>query len=128
MDPHLRGNYGVMYYRNLFWVEAIEQLRLAINGGPAEDGSKIEGLPLAGDDIRLAEFFFTYGLALARTGQCGEALQIAQEIQSKIPSDETAVFNASEVIRICQENLNNPQVSTSTPAAADETPAVTATP
>lgn len=128
IDPRLRGNYGVMYYRNLFWEEAVGQLRLAVNGGITEEGETVEGLPLTANDVRLAEFYYTYGLALARTGQCGEALQIAQEVQSKVPADENAQFAASEIIRICQENLNNPQVSTSTPAAADETPVVTATP
>jgi len=127
VDPRLRGNYGVMYYRNLFWEEAVGQLRLSVNGGITEEGETVEGLPLSANDVRLAEFYFTYGLALARTGQCGEALQVAQEIQAKVPADEIAVFNASEVIRICQENLNNPAVSTSTPGA-NETPARTSTP
>ena len=127
VDPRLRGNYGVMYYRNLFWEEAVGQLRLAINGGVTEEGETVEGLPLAGNDIRLAEFYYTYGLALARTNQCGEALQIAQEVQSKVPADENAVFAASEIIRICQENLNSPAVSTSTPSVS-ETPVGTSTP
>ena len=132
VDPRLRGNFGVMYYQNDLWKEAITQLRLAIFGGAAEDGSPIEGLSLVGNDIRLAEIYYTYGLALARTGQCGEALQIAQEIQSKIPTDETAVFNAGEMIRICEENLANPPSSTSTPSGAEATsaapPSTTATP
>ncbi|MCC6568208.1 MAG: tetratricopeptide repeat protein [Anaerolineales bacterium] len=132
VDPRLRGNFGVMYYQNDLWKEAITQLRLAIFGGEAEDGSQIEGLPLVGNDIRLAEIYYTYGLALARTGQCGEALQIAQEIQSKIPTDETATFNAGEMIRICEENLANPPASTSTPASAGATPtlspSITSTP
>lgn len=132
IDPRLRGNFGVMYYQNDLWKEAIEQLRLAIFGGAAEDGSRIEGLSLAGNDIRLAEIYYTYGLALARTGQCGEALQIAQEIQSKIPTDETATFNAGEMIRICEENLANPPASTSTPANTEATPtlspSITSTP
>jgi len=107
-------------------------LRLAIFGGAAEDGSQITGLPLVSNDIRRAEIYFIYGLALARTGQCGEALQVAQEIQARVPTDETAVANAGEVIRICEENLANPPASTSTPASAGTTPAappsVTSTP
>jgi len=126
VDPRLRGNYGVMYYRNLYWTEAVEQLRFTVYGGMTEDGQEIKSEPLS-NDVRVAEYYFTLALALARTNQCGEALQIAQEIQTKIPADETAQFNANEVIRICQENLNNPQVSTSTPAPA-ATPAITATP
>jgi tetratricopeptide (TPR) repeat protein len=122
-DPRLRGNYGVMFYRNLLWVEAIDQLRLAVDGGISPEGDPVEGLPLS-NDLRIAEYYYTFGLALARTGNCGEALQIAQEIQAKIPADENAQFAASEAIRICQENLSNPPASTSTPAA----PSVTSTP
>ena len=51
-------------------------------------------------------------------------VQIAQEIQSKIPTDETATFNADEMIRICEENLVNPPASTSTPAGVEATPTV----
>jgi tetratricopeptide (TPR) repeat protein len=122
-DARLRGNFGVMYYRNLLWPEAIEQLKLAVDGGISAEGDVVEGLPLS-DDIRVAEYYYTYALALARTGQCGNALQIAQEIQAKIPADENAQFAASESIRICEENLAGPQVTTSTPAADGE-PSVT---
>ncbi len=115
VDPRLRGNYGVMYYRNLFWEEAIGQLRLAVDGGVSEQGEVVSGIPLS-NDVRVAEYFYTFGLALARTGNCGEALQIAQEIQAKVPADENAQFAASETIRICQENLANPQASTPTPS------------
>ena len=129
-DARLRGNFGVMYYRNLLWAEAIDQLRLAVNGGLTPEGGAVEGLPLS-NDIRVAEYYYTYGLALARTGQCGDALQIAQEIQAKIPADENAQFGASEMIRICEEKLAGPQVSTSTPAggtAPSETPLAVSTP
>lgn len=126
VDPRLRGNYGVMFYRNFLWAEAVEQLRLTVYGGKTEDGQDVKSEPLSNDG-RVAEYYFTLGLALARTNQCGEALQIAQEIQAKIPTDETAQYNANEIINICQENLNNPQVSTSTPEVLG-TPAVTATP
>lgn len=126
VDPSLRGNFGVMYYKNSLWNEAIGQLRLAIFGGATEDGGQITGLPLVPNNIRLAEIYFVYGLSLARTGQCGEGLQIAQEIQAKVPTDETAVSNAGEIIRICEENLANPPSSTSTPASGAQTPAAPA--
>lgn len=129
-DARLRGNFGVMYYRNLLWAEAIDQLRLAVDGGVSPEGDSIEGIPLS-NDVRVAEYYYTFGLALARTGQCGEALQIAQEIQAKIPADENAQFAASETIRICQENLNNPPASTSTPAGNSNpsaTPSAISTP
>lgn len=103
-DASLRGNLGVMYYRNFFWPEAIQQLGYTIYGGKTEDGVEIEGIPLV-NDLRVAEFYYTYGLALARTNQCGEGLQIAQTIQSRVPADENAQFAASEINRICTENL-----------------------
>lgn len=100
----LRGNLGVMYYRNFLWPEAIQQLGYAIYGGLTEDGLEIEGISLVNDPL-VAEYYYTYGLALARTNQCGEALPIAQMIQSRVPTDENAIFAADEIIRICSENL-----------------------
>jgi tetratricopeptide (TPR) repeat protein len=103
-DASLRGNLGVMYYRNFFWPDAIQQLGYAIYGGLTEDGVEIEGIPLVNEPL-VAEYYYTYGLALARTNQCGEALPVAQTIQSRVPNDENAVFAADEIIRICSENL-----------------------
>jgi len=116
-DASLRGNYGVMYYRNFFYDKAVEQLGFAVNGGRTEDGMVITGLPLTNAPL-VVEYYFTYGLALARTNQCGDALPIAQQIQSNVPNDENALFAASEIIRICQENLDNPAVDTPAPAEA----------
>jgi len=125
-DPHMRGNWGIMYYRNVFYAKAIEQLRLAIQGGKTEDGFPIKGLPLS-SSARVAEYYFTYGLALARTNQCGEALQISQALQTTIPTDENAAFAATEIIRICQENLDNPVLNTPVATIAEGT-AVEVTP
>ncbi len=133
-DASLRGNLGVIYYRNLLWPEAVQQLGYTIYGGTTEDGAEITAIPLV-NDLLVAEYYYTYGLALARLNQCGEALPVAQMIQTRIPSDENATFAASEIIRICQENLDNPAVVTAVPTAVDapavtetETPAITSTP
>ena len=133
-DPSLHGNYGVMYYRNFRYQEAVDQLSLAINGGKTEDGLPINGLPLT-NDLRIAEYYYTYGLALARTNQCGQALPIAQTLQTTFPSDDIVLEGANAIIQICQENLDNPAVDTSVPTAAEETtmveteiPVATATP
>ncbi|HLO17174.1 MAG TPA: tetratricopeptide repeat protein [Anaerolineales bacterium] len=123
-DAGLHGNYGVMFYRNFQYQQALEQLSLAVNGGKTEEGFPIKGLPLT-NDPRIAEYYFTYGLALARLNQCGKALPIAQSLQTNVPTDENATFAASEIIRICQENLDNPAVDTPTPAAETETPIAT---
>lgn len=119
-DPYLRGNYGVMLYRNSQYQPAAEQLSLAVNGGKTEDGFPIKGLPLT-NETRVTEYYFTYGLALARTYQCGQALQIAQSLQTTVPTDENATFAASEIIRICQENLDNPATSTSAAIGVEST-------
>jgi len=103
-DASLRGNLGVMYYRNFLWPEAIQQLGYTIYGGLTEDGVNITSIPLVNEPL-VAEYYYTYGLALARTNQCGEALPLAQMIQTRLPADEYALFGASEIIRICSENL-----------------------
>jgi tetratricopeptide (TPR) repeat protein len=128
-NASLRGNYGVMYYRNFFYDEAVEQLGLAINGGRTEEGVVITGLPLT-DDPLVAEYYFTYGLGLARTDQCGKALLIAQKLETNFPDDENVLFAASEIARICQEALDNPAVDTTETPGADEAPTeeITATP
>ena len=110
VDANLHGNLGVMYYRNFQWPEAVEQLKIVVAGGATEDNQPIEPIPLA-NDTRIAEYYFTYGLVLARLNRCGEALQIAQQIQARVPTDEIAVANAQEVVNICQQNL----ATTSTP-------------
>jgi tetratricopeptide (TPR) repeat protein len=122
-DANLRGNLGVMYYRNSYWPEAIVELSYVVNGGLTKDGDQIEAVNLAPNDGRNAEYYFTYGLALARMNQCGEALKIAQLIQSRIPADELAVENAAEIINRCQQNLN----ATPEPLQTPSEPAPTST-
>lgn len=129
-DPRLRGNFGVMYYRQFLYQQALDQLSLAVNGGRTEAGLPIQGLALS-DDPRISEYYFTYGLALARTNQCGQALPIAQTLQTRFTTDELILEAADAIIRVCQENLDNPPVDTDTPVPTDEitsTPEETSTP
>ncbi len=123
-DASLHGNLGVMYYQNFRWPEAVQQLGYTIYGGTTEEGVEITGIPLV-NDILVAEYYYTYGLALARLNQCGEAITIAQMIQSRIPANETAVSAADEINNICSENLNSPPADTATP---DPSEVITATP
>lgn len=123
-DPRYRGNYGVMFYRNFYYTDAVAQLTLAVNGGATDDGFPIQGLALS-NDTRVAEYYFTYGLALARTNQCGQALPIAQTLQTKFPQDDFVIEAANGIITICQENLDNPAVDTPVPteeATPESTP------
>jgi len=123
-DASLRGNYGVMLYRNVDWVEAAAQLGLAINGGQTENGDVIQPIPLT-TDTRIAEYYFTYGLALARLSRCGEALQVAQLLLASVPADEIAVANANEAISICEQNLSATAIPTLAAPTATSTPVPT---
>ncbi len=122
-DPFMYGNLGVMYYRNREYNNAIDALRISVQGGVSEDGEPIEGMPL--DYGRVAEYYYTFGLSLAKMGECGEALQISQMIMQGVQNDETSVYNAQEMIAICQEYSENPEklseVYTPTPDI-EETP------
>ena len=123
-DASLHGNWGVMFYRNFFYEEAARELAIAVNGGQTENGFPIRGLALS-NDVRIVEYYFTYALALARTNQCGKALQITQEIQTKVRLDELTmeVINdaISRTIEICQENLENPPADTPIVTTPEET-------
>lgn len=118
-DPFMQGNLGVMYYRDRQYSNSITPLRLAVRGGSLESGEALTGLPL--DYGRVAEYYYTYGLALAHQGECGEALQISQLLQQGVARDDIAVFNALEMINLCQQAAD----ASPTP---DDTLELTATP
>ncbi|HEX8992869.1 MAG TPA: tetratricopeptide repeat protein [Anaerolineales bacterium] len=105
-NARYHGNLGVMDYHNALFTEAAKELGLAINGGAASDGTKVQGLELVPGSPLLSEMYFTYALALAQLGQCGGTLQIAQEVQTRIPTDEAAVTSVNKAIAMCQQNVN----------------------
>src|SRR5689334_7257359 len=119
-DASLHANYGVMFFRNFQYQEAVNELGLAINGGKAENGLPITGLPLT-NELRIAEYYYTYGLALARMNQCGQALPLAQKLQSMFPSEDSVQQATTAINQICEENLNNPVTDTPVPATAEGT-------
>jgi tetratricopeptide (TPR) repeat protein len=118
VDTNLHGNLGVMYYRNAYFEDAANELSYVVKGGFTQDGEQIEALNLAPNNNIVAEYYFTYGLALTRVNKCSEALQIAQTILSRIPTDELAVENANEIVTRCQQNL----VETPTPPLSSPEP------
>jgi hypothetical protein len=71
-------------------------------------------------------------------GRCGETLQVAQTVQSTIPSDDISVTNVNDAINTCQKNLTSASAtlipsSASTEVSPLETPtlelpAITPTP
>jgi tetratricopeptide (TPR) repeat protein len=101
-NPRLHGNLGRMYYKNNENEKAIAELRLAVQGGLTEGGIVVTGIPL-NDDVRVIEFYYTYGLALAIDGQCGLANQIFELLLRVRPEDELVVANAEEGLVICGE-------------------------
>lgn len=129
VDTNLHGNLGVMYYRNSYLTEAIEQFAYVVNGGFTSDGQQIEPMTLVPNNVRIAEYYSMYGLALAKTNKCSEALNIARTIFERIPADEDAIFNANTIVSRCQQNLEqtaqpNP-TSSETDSASDATPTPT---
>ena len=104
-NPRRYGNLGVAYYRNLQYADAIEAFTYAVHGGLTEEGQIVNGLEL---DYDVAHYFYMYGLALARSRRCSEALPVFQGLLAAVPGDEIAVYNADEGIRICQDAANQP--------------------
>ncbi|TFH36820.1 MAG: tetratricopeptide repeat protein, partial [Anaerolineales bacterium] len=113
-NPRLRGNLGRMYYHNGALEEAIAQFNFAIRGGQTPEGVWVEGLALRPDDFRILEYYYTYGLALAKQDVCEEAIQIFEAILLTAPDDEIGVFNAEEGLVICGQLERTP-----TPEAQD---------
>ena len=117
-DPKLHGNLGVMYYKNNQLAESIQEFELAIRGGSLEDGTVVTGLPLNYGIV--AEFYAIYGLALAKSQQCDEAVAIFQAVRSGVPEDEINVFNAEQGLILCQQIIEEtPPVE---PSEGDTTP------
>jgi len=100
LDPYLYGNLGLVYSSATQYLDAIDMLGIAVRGGTSSEGAPVEGLPM--DYGRVAQYYYTYGLALAREGQCSEALQISQAIITGLRNDDVAVYNAEEMINICE--------------------------
>lgn len=100
-NPYMWGNLGRWYYRNYQYEDAILALSFTIHGGVTKDGVEVKPLPL--DYGRIAEFYYTYGLALAGLGYCSEALPVAQAITSGVRNDEISMYNAQQIVDMCQK-------------------------
>jgi tetratricopeptide (TPR) repeat protein len=102
-NPRLHGNLGRMYFKNNENSKSIDELRLAVQGGVTEDGVVVEGLPIDIEDIRVIEFYYTYGIALAIDGQCDFSGDIFEQLLLMTPDNEFVVANATEALVICGE-------------------------
>jgi len=105
-NPRLHGNLGVMYYRSNDLNGAITELDLALRGGVTSDGVAVEGLPL--DYGKIAEYYWFYGFALAKSNRCAEAVPIFQALVSGVPDYELAVENARAGLELCLQSLETP--------------------
>lgn len=121
-DPYMWGNLGTMYYRNLQYEDAVLPFQLAVRGGNVPESDQVViGLPL--DYGRIAEYYYLYGLTLAKLNQCNEAVQVSALLKQGVPNDETAFYNADEIVNICQANLKiTPTVEVLPTAIPTETP------
>ena len=100
-DAYLHGNLGRMYYKNNQFEDAIRELGLAIRGSAPEEQPRVQGLALKPEDPKIVEYYYTYGLALAKGGACPVAIPIFEMILLGVPADETAVANATEGLVLC---------------------------
>jgi tetratricopeptide (TPR) repeat protein len=108
-DPYLYGNLGVAYRKNYELDKALLILDLAVRGGQTPEGVLVEGIPI--NYGRPVEFYYMYGFTLADLGYCNDAVDIAQTILLTMDDDETAVWNANEILNDCYEQLNDRQIS-----------------
>ncbi len=104
-DPLLYGYLGTIYFRQQNYNSAAAQLRLATRGGLTDTGAQVPGMLL---DSNTMYIYARFGISLAYTGQCGEALQISQALIKAFPDDETNVINAQEMVNICKDIAANP--------------------
>lgn len=127
LDPYSYGFIGLIYYYQGQYPFAAKYFRTAVQGGTASTGAVVNGLPI--DQGRAGEFYYTFGLSLAKTGSCNEAIQIASLVQNTMLLNDVALGNANEIINICK---NAPTAApalqnstTTTPTAGGEVPAAT---
>ena len=113
-DPLLYGYLGTIYFRQQDYANAVKPLRLATRGGLTDEGVQVQGLPL---DSTTMYMYARFGISLAYTAQCGEALQISQALIQAFPADETNLGNANEIISICSAQAGATPLPAQTPKA-----------
>jgi tetratricopeptide (TPR) repeat protein len=102
-NPRLHGELGVLYYQNAEYDRAIDELNLAVRGGQTPGGASVRGVPLDPASPTIVGFYYTLGLALAKSERCDEATPIFDALLRGVPDDEIAVANATEGLVICGE-------------------------
>jgi tetratricopeptide (TPR) repeat protein len=105
LNPRMHGLLGVMYYFNQNFTRAITELALVVTGGQTEDGT-VTALPLEAG--RVAEYYWTYGLALAKVGRCDEGVPVLRLVQQALPDDTVAQDNVTQGLLLCNEITPTP--------------------
>ncbi len=100
-DSRLHGDLGRMHYKNADYDSSIQSLALAIQGGAYRDGIQLTGLPLDPGDDLVVEFYYMYGLALAKLDRCGLAADLSEALIIGVPDNEIATFNAQAILIEC---------------------------
>jgi len=121
-DPRLRGNLGVLYFRDLKYDDAFRELSMVVHGGTTDDGKPIQPIELI-DDPRIAEYYTTFGLTLTHLERCGEAIGVFQQVLSIVSPDQLSYSNAQDGMATCQQNITGAGSGTAT-----EAPTAAATP
>ena len=102
-----------MSYKNQQYAKAVVELSLFVRGGKMEDGTVVKGVPLAVG--KPADYYSIYSLALSKTGQCNDAVQVAQLVLQNIAETEISYDNAQAAIENCQQSAET-AAGTATPA------------
>jgi tetratricopeptide (TPR) repeat protein len=118
-DPLLQGYLGTLMFKSGAYNDALAPLRLATRGGLTDQGVQVKGMPL--DDTTMS-IYARYGLSLAHTNSCGEALQISQALAQAFPDDETNMYNAEEIVNVCKTAAGQPTTTPAGPVEATSTP------
>ncbi|MDH5607553.1 MAG: tetratricopeptide repeat protein, partial [Anaerolineae bacterium] len=110
-NPVRYGRWGAALFNNDLYLDAADAFSIAVHGGVTEDNQVVTGLPL---NYETAEFYALYGLALARSQQCGQAIPVFRDILAGVPADEIAVYNANVGLDICRSNPGSAPTETPT--------------
>jgi tetratricopeptide (TPR) repeat protein len=100
-DPRLHGDLGRMYYKNNDIDQAVIELQLAVRGGTSAGGVAVQPVPWDAARASTVEFYWTYGLAMAKSGQCGQAVEIFQALLREVREDTVAVENVTQGMVLC---------------------------
>jgi tetratricopeptide (TPR) repeat protein len=99
LEPRYHALLGIMLYKNKDYIKSAAELELAIRGGRVDAGD-VPQIPLTPGVV--AEYYWTYGLALSRLDRCSEAIQVFTALQQSNPDDTLAQQNITDGLIRCK--------------------------